>query len=240
MQVEMNDSIEVAKRLKYYTSNLYKLSPIELAEFMKLKGNLHLKGVSINNEVLNTPDDILATYIQNCSNDGGDNMNLKQLLEADLDAVEEERVAIRKQLFEHDVRIRIVPTGGAFSVQWNKKLNTCRIQIPSSWTMEIDHSLLISLYDRDLSRTSIDTSNHSVNEVILQLFFELQDYALVKHRIQQDNAKVDIAPFVMSALQNAVESGKIAYGQALEWIGLHRRRLIMQFSNLQNAETLSV
>jgi len=230
-------SIEIVKKLKYYTMNFYKLAPVELGEYLKLKGNLHVRGITLSaDEIQNTSEEKLAQHIESANDGEVTPLTLEKLLTVDVEAIEEERVAIRKQLFEHDVKIRIAPTGGAFSVQWNKKLNTCRIHIPSSWTIEIDHSLLISLYDRDLSRTTINTVSQNMNGLVLQLFRELQDFALVKSELQKENQRVDMTPVLLSVLQNSVEKGDVAFGQVLEWIGLHRRRLITKFTALQNSE----
>jgi len=176
----------IARKLKHYWSNIYTISPVELATFVKIKSNFLRQGIVLEESVLNSSVSNITSWLERklrstnflSSNNIGDfpsNDNLDGLLNVDVDCIESERQEIRKQLFNEDIKVRIQQSVKSFSIQCNKKMTVWDIRIPASWNVNVEQSFLLSLYDKtfhkkeekpkaDVTKLEPDSVDEELNE----------------------------------------------------------------------------
>lgn len=225
----MSDGTLLIQKLKDYTARIYQLTPSELVEFIKIKGNLLRMGIVLDEELLGTTDDVILGHIESTVVNGVC-PSLDQLLSADVGVIEQERVSIRKQLFDTSVLVKVIQAGTSFAVNWDKRLKTCKVTIPSSWRIAIDHVLLMNQYDAiSGSLPGRDMFIAAEEERALELFVMYQDYALVRYMIEEPGRDCS-AELLIRSLRKGITVGKVSVGEAISWIGPHRRRLIQMLT----------
>lgn len=168
------DSIEsLARKLKHYWSNIYVISPVELASFVKIKSNFLRQGIVLEESVLNSSVSSITNWLRSqlrvsssLSFESGSNVpndsNLNELLNVDVGSIESERQEIRKQLFKEEIKVRIKQSVKNFSIQCNKKMSVWDIRIPASWDAQIEQSFLLNLYDKTFHNRD-RSSSQSIN-----------------------------------------------------------------------------
>jgi len=148
----------LARKLKHYWTNIYIISPVELATFVKIKSNLLRQGIVLEESVLNSSVSDMVIWLNrklnrtpelafNNNQITPNGANLDSLLDIDVKSIESERQEIRKQLFKENIKLRIKQCVKNFSIQCNKKMSVWDIRIPASWNVTIEQSFLLSLYD---------------------------------------------------------------------------------------------
>ena len=149
----------LARKLKHYWTNIYIISPVELATFVKIKSNLLRQGIVLEESVLNSSVVVIINWLNRKLNKTPDlafgnnkitptSENLGSLLDTDIASIEMERQEIRRQLFKENIKLRIRQSVKNFSIQCNKKMSVWDIRIPSSWDVSMEQSFLLSLYDK--------------------------------------------------------------------------------------------
>lgn len=171
-------SIEsLARKIIHYWTNIYIISPVELASFVKIKGNLLRQGIILDEDTLNLPVTDLASWLERklsnksnfstqCDNFTNDK-NLDKLLDIDTDVIETERQDIRRQLFKEEIKIRIRQSVKSFSIQCNKKMSVWDIRIPASWDVAMEQSFLLSLYDKTFHQKSTKEESEQDSSVVV-------------------------------------------------------------------------
>ena len=154
MENASKELLQLVRKLKKYKDNIYKLSPAELAEFIKIKGNFIKNGIVLSDSKLDLQETELINFIRqqqmpvttDMPTAAGD-VSVSDIYNVDVSALNDERVNIRKHLFNDKIVARISKAGRMFSVKWNGKMTSCCVNIPSNWAIDIEYSLLLDLYE---------------------------------------------------------------------------------------------
>jgi hypothetical protein len=192
----INDSI---KKLKDYRARIFKLLPSELSDFLKLKNTFTAEGVILSDSMLNKPSAEIVNYVISKLSENQKLSALKveesididtsDLINAETAIFEDERAEIRRQLFNGDIVVKVIQTGRSFNVSWNVKMNTCKINIPSTWNIDADQSLLLDLYSKSFHASPDQIAANSVNNMsplanlVNDLLSRHSDYSVIKQLI---------------------------------------------------------
>lgn len=149
------DIMEMVKKIKAYQSKIYKLTPLDLAEFVKIKSNLMIRGLILTDSLLSQPDDVIANKIMVAMRKSDNNVDEEILFRSDINnltnmdtsVIEEDRIAVRSQLFGNNIAAKVSQQGKAFTINWNNKMNICKINFPSEWKIDIEQMLLLKSYN---------------------------------------------------------------------------------------------
>jgi len=156
----------LARKLKHYWTNIYIISPVELATFVKIKSNLLRQGIVLEETVLNSSIPDIVSWLNRKLNKTPElafdnnqitptSENLDSLLNIDVESIEVERQEIRRQLFKENIKLRIRQSVKNFSIQCNKKMSVWDIRIPASWDVTMEQSFLLSLYDQTFHKKNV-------------------------------------------------------------------------------------
>ena len=156
------DVEKVVTKMQDYQSRFYKLTPADLADFLKIKSNfIQAAGITLSTDVLSRPKDDVIKYLLdhlNLTKKSEQSINtdiikcdteLKETLEANVDLINQDRTEIRKQIFNENVVLDLERAGRVFSINWNSKMTVCKISIPSSWQIKAPQSLLLDINEKD-------------------------------------------------------------------------------------------
>lgn|GEM_PF-4154804 len=156
-------STEQISRIKNLQSRIYCLTPVELAELIKLKAQfVEDYGIYLEDSILSKDEEDIKNLLLNSQKtlpQKSEDIPTKELIkEFPLD-FDEERSEIRKQFFNTSTKITISQSGKTFQTKTDNQLGNIKINIPSAWEVSLEHSLLLRLYD-----TTFKSKNNNVSE----------------------------------------------------------------------------
>lgn len=200
MEYNKKDITAIVVGMKKNYKNIYKLSPAELAKFLKTRSNFIKLGITLSDEKLSLPDDVVVKYImdslykqqctekpEQCEVHEG---TLKTALDANVDTIDNDRIEIRKHLFNENIAVVVERVGRVFSTTWNTKMTTCKISVPSNWQIKVSQSLLLDIGEKDNKATNDydykipDSGMSPLGDFMYRLLNRHSDYSIIKRLLE--------------------------------------------------------
>ena len=264
----------VIRKLKGYRSEFYTMSPLGLAKFLKIKSNLIRKGLYITDEMLELPEDQLINLLErqlrkviDTEHDLETDYQILKLLtdaeQIDTEVLDKERPYIRKTVMSQEVTFKLVRSGKQFTLNGSANMRSYRVNVPSSWKIELPQSLLLELYDEAFGVQPLPNLN-TLSGFVNFMFNRYQDYGAVKAVLEielmySSQLKVDVddslynaciesgitgvGALVLAVLVESVLDGTVDEKDALSWLGegvMSRKRIVRVFKYLLAQRTNSV
>jgi hypothetical protein len=112
--------------------------------------------------------------------------SIEDMFQADISQIENDRVQIRNQILNNEMRVAITQGGRVFSTQWNSKMNLCTISIPSTWKLSINQATLLDLHQKQFQKApNIDSKDApKFGGYIFDLLSRHTDYAVIKKIVE--------------------------------------------------------
>lgn len=261
----------IIKKLKTYKNDIYGLKPAEMADFIQLKSSFIREGIVLNDDVLSKDTSEIVAFVnaQRANNDktcAPDTCAdpIENALSADIRAMDKDRVQIRNFLLNDDMAVRMTRSGRIFSVQWNNKMTVCKINVPSTWDININQALLLDIYEKDCkspsmqvteTETTIKTkfssfvydllsrhNDYSIIKRIVELEFEDSEEAYIKgidkrklHRLKNRGFSVPVAALLISFADHVLNKA-CSSASIMSLLG-YRKRLTKEFNNIVSSAT---
>lgn len=197
MNYSKSDIVVLVTNMKKWYADIYKLSPSELANFMKVRSNFIKLGIVLSDEKLAMSDEHIIAYILNALNkrDECTPSNsihgdiLTNALSSNVDLIDSDRIEIRKHLFNENITVVIERVGKVFSTAWNTKMTTCKISIPSNWQIRTSQSLLLDINEKDNKNIntveqSIDATQSILGLHMYKLLNRHFDYSIIRRLME--------------------------------------------------------
>jgi len=211
MQYKREDIVVVISKMKKYYKNMYRLTPVDLADFLKIRSNFMQLGIILSDDRLSMSDEDVIKYVteklKNTKCEDGacyseqntTQFDLKETLALDIDVLNSDRTEIRKHLFNENTVVSIERVGRVFAVVWNSKMTVCKISVPSIWQINLPQSLLLDIEEKD--NKFFDSINNQLTKLggfIYSLLTRHSDYSIIKRMldIELENNTNSILKFV--------------------------------------------
>lgn len=251
--------------LQQYSRDFYNLTPAEIGTFIKLKSSLITKGVLLSDKDLSKPKHELVTHIfttiqavHKKQNEDVFTAPIEKIYAADTSLIDEDRVQIRNQIFNNNINATINHAGRIFGVQWNTRMNSCVISIPSDWQIQINQATLLDLYQKSYTKApdnvlNQDRKNNSkLSKFMFDLLTRHSDYSIIKRIVQleieahsiylldidkkihtrlKNKGYTDSTAIVLIGLYELLNQNNITLQSAITLLS-YRKRLIMELEKL--------
>lgn len=270
--VTKQDVRDIVNKLIHYKGNMYNLDPVDLADYIKLKNSLVSKGVVITDNKLTMPksqlvDEIYLTLQQRATHDrlvSKVDVPVVDAFKTDISDIDEARTEIRKQLFNEDIVVKVTHSGRMFSIQWNGKMTTCKVNVPSGWKVSMEQSMLLDMYQQDIHTSAQQKENTNSMTKLGKFVFDLlsrhTDYSVIKRivelefesansvytsdidkrrlvRLESKGFTLPVASLLLALVEQV--SCKCFSSYAVKQILGFRQRLITEFEYLVNSASKS-
>jgi hypothetical protein len=199
-----SDVVSIVSKMKKYYKNIYKLTPAELADFMKIRSNFIGIGIPLSEDKLTRPEEEVVQYILDklhLTKNSDFKVNedelkceatLKDTLTTSVDLINDDRTEIRKHLFNESIVVDLERSGKAFGCTWNGKMTVCKVVVPSTWQIKIPQSLILDIFEKDKkvfddidARASYTHPELSkLGSYIYDLLLRHSDYSIIKRIIE--------------------------------------------------------